>query len=75
MWEPKSETLGRNHVLAKRYLITNTPDYLENLSDASKETFKMQGGILPILKNNRLKTLAKMTFLLECHWDDMAKKF
>lgn len=35
-----------NHVLAKRYLCTVNRDYVAKLSDASKETFYMQGGCL-----------------------------
>lgn len=33
-----------NHVLAKRYLCAKFSVYLDKLSDASKETLKMQGG-------------------------------
>lgn len=37
----------RLHVLAKRYLVTTQPDtYFNKLSDASKTTFKIQGGCL-----------------------------
>jgi len=34
----------RNHINTKRYLITKHPQYYDNLSDASKQTFKYQGG-------------------------------
>ena len=72
---PKSITsLGRNHVLAKRYLITNTPDYLENLSEASKETFKMQGGILSSSEKQSFEDIeGNDIFIRMRHWDDMAK--
>jgi predicted HD phosphohydrolase len=37
----------RLHVLAKRYLVTTQPEtYFNKLSDASKVTFKIQGGCL-----------------------------
>jgi len=38
--------LVRNHIVTKRYLITMRKDYYQNMSDASKETFKYQGGKL-----------------------------
>ena len=72
---PKSvSSLGRNHVLAKRYLITRDRDYLEKLSDASKETFKLQGGVLSDteLANFELDA-AHPIFLRMRHWDDLAK--
>ena len=37
---------ARNHIKTKRYLITKNPDYYNNLSEASKNTFKYQGGKL-----------------------------
>lgn len=36
--------LVRSHVDAKRYLVSKEPDYYACLSDASKETLKLQGG-------------------------------
>lgn len=38
--------LVENHVISKRYLITKNPEYFNKLSDASKQTFEYQGGIL-----------------------------
>lgn len=35
-----------NHVLAKRYLCTKFKDYFNQLSDASLETLKFQGGLM-----------------------------
>ena len=34
----------QNHVDAKRYLVTNYPEYYNELSDASKKTLEYQGG-------------------------------
>ncbi len=36
--------LVENHVQAKRYLTFKYPEYLENLSEASKKTLEFQGG-------------------------------
>lgn len=36
--------LVMGHVQAKRYLTTTTPSYVDQLSDASKETLRLQGG-------------------------------
>lgn len=38
--------LVRKHILTKRYLITTKDGYYDKLSEASKETFKYQGGKL-----------------------------
>ena len=66
--------LGRNHVLAKRYLITKNADYLNNLSDASKETFKLQGGVLTEDEVAQFESEPDhLVFLRMRHWDDMAK--
>ena len=67
-------SLGKNHVLAKRYLITKVPDYLNNLSDASKETFKLQGGVLSLEEREAFERLEdKDLFLRMQAWDDKAK--
>lgn len=38
--------LVQSHVLAKRYLCTMQKSYYDNLSDASKATMKIQGGLM-----------------------------
>ena len=38
--------LVKNHILTKRYLMTTKEDYYDSLSEASKITFKYQGGKL-----------------------------
>jgi len=38
--------LARQHIKTKRYLISTKKNYYEELSEASKETFKYQGGKL-----------------------------
>jgi putative nucleotidyltransferase with HDIG domain len=42
----KIAKLVASHVPAKRYLTNRFPDYFESLSNASKETLKLQGGIM-----------------------------
>lgn len=43
MIEPVCE-LVESHIQAKRYILSTQPQYYNRLSDASKETFKYQGG-------------------------------
>lgn len=70
----KVASLGRYHVLAKRYLVSKNINYYNNLSDASKETFKMQGGTL---SDDEIDNFEKMDdfnlFIKMREWDDKAK--
>ena len=67
-------SLGRNHVLAKRYLVTKNPEYLNNLSDASKATFKLQGGCLSSEELEAFESNPRRDIFLRMRaWDDMAK--
>ena len=64
-----------SHVAAKRYLCTVRTDYYEKLSDASKETMRMQGGMM---NNEQIKDF-KSSFMPELkifirEYDDEAKK-
>lgn len=66
--------LVKNHILTKRYLITKDPNYYNNLSNASKNTFEYQGGLLT---NNEIiefenDPLFKIHLKLR-EWDDYAK--
>jgi predicted HD phosphohydrolase len=38
--------LVNNHVISKRYLVSKDINYYNNLSEASKKTLKLQGGIM-----------------------------
>lgn len=70
----KVASLGRNHVLAKRYLVTKNPEYLDKLSDASKTTFELQGGCLSSEELEEFESNPnKDIFLRMRAWDDMAK--
>ena len=39
-------SLVQNHVKAKKYLVSTQPNYFNTLSNASKQTFIFQGGIM-----------------------------
>ena len=72
---PKSLTsLGRNHVLAKRYLISINPEYHNNISDASKKTYLKQGGKLTDDEINAFKRSTEYDVSIRMRiWDDRAK--
>ncbi len=71
----KIAQLVENHVQAKRYLTFKYPSYFQNLSEASKETLKFQGGVMSseeaaAFEQNSLFDLSiKMR-----HWDELAKE-
>ena len=52
--EPVCE-LVESHVQAKRYILTTQPQYYDRLSNASKETFKYQGGKMSDQEVNNFK--------------------
>lgn len=67
--------LVENHVQAKRYLTYKHPDYLKNLSEASKKTLELQGGVMSeneavaFEKDPLFDTSIKMRY-----WDEQAKE-
>jgi phosphonate degradation associated HDIG domain protein len=70
----KIARLVQSHVPAKRYLTYNFPEYYEQLSDASKKTLKLQGGIMTpeeamAFENDDLFDL----YVALRRWDDKAK--
>lgn len=71
----KTVRLVASHVQAKRYLCWKNPKYYKNLSLASKETLKFQGGIMTIAeaeafeKDELFKLIIRMRV-----WDEQAKK-
>ncbi len=67
-------SLVENHVEAKRYLIWKDPQYLRNLSEASLETLKHQGGIMSDEEARRFESdpLFKSYIRLR-KWDEAAK--
>lgn len=67
-------SLVQNHVEAKRYLTFYDKNYYNNLSDASKETLKFQGGVMSENEAERFKSdpLFDMHIRLR-KWDERAK--
>jgi phosphonate degradation associated HDIG domain protein len=67
--------LVENHVQAKRYLTFKQPDYFLNLSEASKKTLVLQGGVMSeseaaaFEKDPLFDTSIKMRY-----WDEQAKE-
>ncbi len=66
--------LVKSHVAAKRYLTARRPGYYEQLSDASKETLRFQGG--PMSEEEAAAFEEHESFSLMVHmreWDEEAK--
>lgn len=64
----------KNHILTKRYLITINLDYYNKLSNASKETFKYQGGKLTQEEINNFEKNKYFDYHLRMReFDDKAK--
>jgi len=63
-----------HHVLSKRYLLTTNPDYVSNVSDASMQTFVLQGGNLT---QHEILAFEASAYFEESvklrHYDDAAK--
>ena len=67
-------SLGANHVLAKRYLVTQNPDYFHTLSDASKATYWKQGGSLILSEMKSFLADPNYPIYIKMRsWDDAAK--
>jgi len=64
-----------SHVLAKRYLCTTKKKYYDSLSDASKETMKMQGGLMTPAEISDFKTsvMPELKIYLR-EYDDLGKQ-
>ena len=64
----------RKHILTKRYLITTRDGYYDKLSEASKETFKYQGGKLTEEEINNFEKDEYFDYHLRMReFDDKAK--
>lgn len=70
----KIQEVVKNHVPAKRYLCFKYPEYFTNLSNASKETLKFQGGMMTATEANFFENdqYFEESILLR-NWDDKAK--
>jgi phosphonate degradation associated HDIG domain protein len=62
------------HVDAKRYLTASNPQYMDRLSEASKETLVLQGGPMAEEEAARFGTKPELRDILRLRsWDEMAK--
>ena len=73
---PDSVTLlVESHVSAKRYLTYKYPSYLAALSEASKKTLALQGGIMNAAEAERFERNPLFdTMILLRKWDEQAKE-
>ena len=63
-----------SHVMAKRYLCSIKKSYYDNLSNASKETFKMQGGLLTKFEIDKFRNSEYSDYkIMLREYDDNAK--
>lgn len=67
--------LVENHVQAKRYLTFKYPSYYEQLSEASKVTLELQGGIMSAQEAKKFEAdpFFEITILMR-KWDELAKE-
>ena len=72
---PKTVTTPiRLHVPAKRYLCTTDATYYDGLSDASKMSLKLQGGVMSDVEQDAFEQIPYFRdALILRRWDDMAK--
>jgi phosphonate degradation associated HDIG domain protein len=70
----KMAQLIENHVNAKRYLVSQNPDYLARLSEASLQTLGFQGGPMTPDEATRFEQHPYFTEILQLrYWDEQAK--
>ena len=72
---PKTITTPiRLHVPAKRYLCTTDATYYDGLSEASKMSLKLQGGVMSDVEQDAFEQIPYFQdALILRRWDDMAK--
>ena len=64
----------RLHVPAKRYLCTTDASYYEGLSNASKRSFRLQGGVMSDEERAAFERIPHYQDALQLRrWDDLAK--
>ena len=64
----------RLHVPAKRYLCTTDASYYEGLSEASKRSFRLQGGVMSDEEQAAFERIPHYQDALQLRrWDDLAK--
>jgi phosphonate degradation associated HDIG domain protein len=68
-------TLVESHVIAKRYLTYNYPEYYDKLSDASKATLEFQGGRMTKQEAAEFEKHPDAEMFIQLRrWDDQAKE-
>jgi 2-amino-1-hydroxyethylphosphonate dioxygenase (glycine-forming) len=71
----KIAQLLENHVQAKRYLTFKYPEYLQNLSVASKKTLGFQGGVMIINEASAFEKNPLFDLSIKMRqWDEQAKE-
>ncbi|UBM58108.1 HD domain-containing protein [Marinilongibacter aquaticus] len=66
--------VAQHHVRAKRYLCYKSPSYHENLSLASKESLKLQGGPMQVAEAEEFERIPYFQEIVKARfWDDEAK--
>ena len=64
----------RLHVAAKKYLCATAPVYYKNLSDASKRTLELQGGVMNEAQQREFESNAYSEAAVKLrYWDDAGK--
>lgn len=67
--------LVESHVQAKRYLTYKHPDYLDKLSEASRQTLQFQGGIMSRTEATDFEQDALFETIIHMRqWDELAKE-
>ena len=71
----KISTLVESHVQAKRFLTFKYPDYFSKLSEASKKTLEMQGGVMGEKEAKAFEADEFHEIYIKLReWDDRAKE-
>lgn len=71
---PRLAALVGGHVDAKRYLTATQPGYYDKLSEASRETLRLQGGPMDESEVSSFASAADLKDILRLRsWDEMAK--
>ena len=67
-------SLVQNHVQAKRYLTYHYPEYYQQLSEASKKTLELQGGVMSLEEAMRFEADKLFDLHIKLRrWDEKAK--
>lgn len=67
--------LVEHHVMAKRYLVYQDPEYLQSLSEASRETLQLQGGPMRAEEAQAFERHPYFSLFIRMRrWDDQSKQ-